>query len=314
MPYNKGMEKRKTVILSAYQFMGKFSTKEKSVKFLEKVRWPKGIICSHCYSKRIAKRKSRIGVYQCKDCRKDFSVQTGTIFEKSKIPLKKWLYAAYLLQTARKGVSSLQLSKQIGVTQKTAWFMLHRLREACKAKGGIFSGSVTSDETYFGGEAKNKHKKDKPKKQGKTDKTMVQGIKSNDQLKLFIVNSPDKKTLQGNIAKSVETGSTVMTDEYKGYKGLDKDYNHLTVKHSAGEYVCPLSGASTNDIESVWALMKRGYKGVYHHWSKKHLHRYFDEFSFRLDKGNCDIDTIDRVRFLVQGSVGKRLTYEDLTK
>ena len=105
-----------------------------------------------------------------------------------------------------------------------------------------------------------------------------------------------------------------MTDELKGYIGLDKPYNHLTVKHSAGEYVCPLSGASTNDLESVLALMKRGYKGVYHHWSKKHLHRYIDEFSFRLDKGNCAIDTIDRVRSLVQGATDKRLTYENLTK
>ena len=190
--------------------------------------------------------------------------------------------------------------------------MLHRIREACKTGSFKMSGSVTSDETYFGGQAKYKHSKDKPKKQGLTDKTMVQGIKSEKQMVFHIVNSPDKKTLQGNIAKSVEKGSIIQTDEYKGYIGLDKHFEHYTVKHSAGEYVCPLSGASTNDIESVWALMKRGYKGVYHHWSKKHLHRYIDEFSFRLDKGNCSIDTMDRVRSLVQGSENKRLTYEDL--
>ena len=125
-----------------------------------------------------------------------------------------------LTQTGRKGISSLELSKKLGITQKTAWFMWHRIREACKAGNFKMSGSVTSDETYFGGEAKNKHSKNKPKKQGKTDKTMVQGIKSDNQLKLFIVNSPNKKTLQGNIAKSVETGSTIQTDEYKGYIGL----------------------------------------------------------------------------------------------
>ena len=174
------------------------------------------------------------------------------------------------------------------------------------------SGSVATDEIYFGGDSKNKHSKDKPKKQGKTDKTMVQGLRSENQLKFFIIDSPDKKTLQGNITKSVEKGSTIQTDEYKGYIRLDKHFNHFSVKHSAGEYVCPLSGASTNDIESVWALMKRGYTGVYHHWSKKHLHRYIDEFSFRLDKGNCAIDTVDRVRSLVQGSEGKRLTYKKL--
>ena len=308
------MRQKKAKVLSAYEFMQKFASKRKAVKFYEKSRWPEGITCPHCQSKRIYEVKNRLGSYQCKDCRKTFTVQTGTVFEKSKIALRKWLYAVYLLQTARKGISSLQLSKQIGVTQKTAWFMLHRLREACKAKSFKMSGSVTSDEAYFGGEAKNKHSKDKPKKQGKTEKTMVQGLRSENQLKLFIVNSPNKKTLQGNIRQVVEKGSFVMTDELKGYIGLDKDYNHLTVKHSAGEYFCHASGATTNDIESVWALMKRGYKGVYHHWSKKHLHRYIDEFSFRLDKGNCAIDTIDRVKSLIQGSKNKRLTYQRLIK
>ena len=306
------MRQKKAVVLSGYEFMKKFASKRKTIQFFEGVRWPGGVTCIHCQSKRIAPKKSRLGVYQCKDCRKDFSVQTGTVFERSKIPLRKWFYAVYLLQTARKGISSLQLSKQIGVTQKTAWFMLHRLREACKEKGGMLSGVVTSDETYFGGEAKNKHKSKKPGKSGLTEKTMVQGIKAEQQLKFHIMDKPDKETLQGNIRKGVEKGSIVMTDELKGYIGLDKDYIHLTVKHSAGQYFCPVSGATTNDIESVWGLMKRGYKGVYHHWSKKHLHRYIDEFAFRLDKGNCDIDTIDRVKSLVQGSVNKRLTYEKL--
>ena len=141
------MEQKKAKVLSAYEFMSKFSSKRKAIKFFEKSRWPEGIDCLHCQSKRIYEVKNRIGSYQCKDCRKTFTVQTGTVFEKSKVALRKWLYAIYLLQTARKGVSSLQLSKQIGVTQKTAWFMLHRLREACKYKGGMFSSSVTSDET-----------------------------------------------------------------------------------------------------------------------------------------------------------------------
>lgn len=142
---------------------------------------------------------------------------------------------------------------------------------------------------------------------------MIQGVKSERQLKFFNIEHPDKKTLQGNIKRNVEKGAVVMTDELKGYIGLDKDYTHLTVKHSAGEYFCPVSGASTNDIESVWALMKRGYKGVYHHWSKKHLHRYINEFAFRLDKGSCEINTIDRIKSLIDGSVGKRLTYQELT-
>ena len=306
------MRQKKAKVLSAYEFMQKFASKRKAVNFYEKSRWPKGVTCLHCQSKRIYKVKNRLGSYQCKDCRDTFTVQTGTVFEKSKVPLRKWLYAVYLLQTARKGISSLQLSKQIGVTQKTAWFMLHRLREACKAGSFKMSGNVQSDETYFGGKNKNRHKDKKKNKTWQSQKTMVQGIKSETQLKFHIVNHPDKKTLQGNIIKNVEQGSHVMTDENQAYRGLDKLFTHSKVKHSEGVYVDLLSGATTNDLESVWALMKRGYKGIYHHWSKKHLHRYIDEFSFRLDKGNCEIDTIDRVRSLVQGSVGKRLTYQEL--
>lgn len=307
------MRQKKVKVLSAYEFMEKFASKRKAVRFFEKSRWPEGITCLHCKSKRIYEVKNRIGSYQCKDCRDTFTVQTGTVFEKSKIALRKWLYAIYLLQTARKGVSSLQLSKQIGVTQKTAWFMLHRLREACKEKGGMLSGIITGDETYFGGESKNKHSHKRTGIKRKTDKIMVQGLRADNKFKFHIVNNPTKKNLQGNIAKSVKKDSVIMTDEYYSYRGLEKHFKHLTVKHSAGEYVSQLSGASTNEIESVWALMKRGRKGVYHKWSKKHLHRYIDEFSFRLDKGNCAIDTIDRIKSLVQNSEGKRLTYEKLT-
>ena len=305
--------KKKAVVLSSYEFLKKFNTEFKCLKFLEKNLWKNGIKCGCCNSKRVSKRNKKTGFFQCKNCRKKFNVRTGTIFHRSKLPLRKWLYAVYLTQTGRKGISSLELSKKLGITQKTAWFMWHRIRQACKSGRSKMSGSVTSDETYFGGEAKNKHSKGRPKKSGKTDKVMIQGLRSERQLKFYIVNSPDKKTLQGNIRQRVEKGSFVMTDELKGYIGLDKDYNHLTVKHSAGQYFCSASGSTTNDMESVWALMKRGYKGVYHHWSKKHLQRYIDEFSFRLDKGSCDIDTIDRVRSLVQGSENNRLTYEKLT-
>ena len=136
------MRQKKAKALSSYEFMHKFTGKRKAVKFYEKSRWPEGVTCPDCQSKRIAERKNRLGVYQCKDCRNTFTVQTGTVFEKSKVPLRKWLYVVYLLQTAPKGVSSLQLSKQIGVTQKTAWFMLHRLREACRAGSFKMSGNV----------------------------------------------------------------------------------------------------------------------------------------------------------------------------
>lgn len=305
--------KKKAIVLSSYEFLNQFNTEFKCLKFLEKNLWKNGVKCGWCGSKEVSGKNKKTGFRRCRSCRKEFNVRTGTIFHKSKLPLTKWLYAVYLTQTGRKGISSMELSKKLGITQKTAWFMWHRIREACKSQSGMFSGSVSSDETYFGGEAKNKHAKDKPKKSGLTDKTMVQGIKSERQMKFHIIESNNKKTLQGNIKQSVKPGSTIVTDELKGYKGLNKTFHHISIKHSHGQYVCEASGATTNDLESVWGLMKRGYKGIYHHWSKKHLHRYLDEFSFRLDKGNCNIDTIDRVRSLVKGSDGKRITYEDLT-
>ena len=141
---------KKALVLSSYEFLKKFNTEFKCLKFLEKNLWKNGIKCGYCNSKRVSKRNKKDGFFFCNDCKKRFNVRTNTIFHRSKIPLQKWLYASYLLQTSRKGVSSLQLSKQLGITQKTAWFMLHRLRQACKAGSFKMSGSVTSDETYFG--------------------------------------------------------------------------------------------------------------------------------------------------------------------
>lgn len=299
---------RKTAkTLSSYEFMEQFSTEKKAIKFFENIRWKKGVYCPECSSERIAKRK--FPYYRCKDCREIFTVRTGTIFHRSKIHLKKWLYTIYLLQTARKGISSLQLSKEIGVTQKTAWFMLHRIREACTAKGLKLSGEVQVDETYFGGKNINRHK-NKIVKNWQKDKVMVQGIMSDKTVKTHIINSPTKKKFIGNIMKNVDTGSHIMTDENQSYKGLDRYYKHSTVHHGNNEYF--IDGITTNGLESVWAVMKRGYKGVYHHWSKKHLHRYLNEFTFRLDKGNVSINTMDRVHSLLEGSVDRRLTYQRL--
>ena len=292
--------------------MKQFNTEFKCLKFLERNIWKNGVNCGYCGSKEVSKRNKKDGFFYCRSCQKRFNVRTNTIFHRSKISLQKWLYAMYLLQPSRKGISSLQLSKQLGVRQATAWFMLHRLREACKSGSFKMSGVISSDESYFGGDSKNKHAHKRPKVKRKTDKIMVHGLRCENKLKFHIVKHPTKKALQGNIAKSVKAGSVIMTDEYQSYRELEKHFKHLTVKHSAGEYVSQLSGASTNDIESIWALMKRGRKGVYHHWSKKRLHRYIEEFVFRLDKGNCEINTIDRVKALVQGATDKRLTYKQL--
>ena len=211
--------KKKAFILSSFEFQEKFNTEFKCLKFLEKSIWENGFRCGHCESGNVSKKNKTDGFFFCRDCKKRFNVRANTIFHRSKISLDEWLYCAYLLQTSRKGVSSLQVSKQLGITQKTAWFMLNRLREACKTGSSKMSGDVSSDETYFGGLSKNKHSGKKPKKKLQ-DKTMVQGVKADNQLKLFIVNTADKKTLQGNIAKTVEIESNITTDELILKKGI----------------------------------------------------------------------------------------------
>ena len=303
----------KAVILSSYEFMKRFNSEEKCVKFLENILWKHGIRCGYCKAKEVSKKNAKTGFFQCKKCRKKFNVRTGTIFHRSKIELSKWLYSAYLLQTARKGLSSLQLSKQIGVTQKTAWFMLHRLREACKYnKDFKLSGEVQVDETYFGGIDKNKKLSKRSKNKWEKERVMVQGLRSGNKVKTHIVNNKLRKTLIKNIEKNVVLGSHIMTDETYSYRVLKNHFLHSSVKHIENQYY--KQGTTTNGIESVWSLMKRGYKGIYHHWSKKHLHRYLNEFTFRLDKGNCSISTMNRIESLIRNTANRRLTYETLSK
>ncbi|MCZ0933323.1 MAG: IS1595 family transposase [Oligoflexia bacterium] len=239
--------KRTAKVLSAYQFMRKFNTEEKALKFLEDTIWIDGAFCHYCKSKEVSKKNKKTGFRRCRKCRKEFNVRTKTVFHKSKIELSKWLYAVYLLQTARKGVSSLQLSKQIGVTQKTAWFMLHRLREACKNGGGLLSGDVQVDETWFGGLSKNKHKsKLKKEKSWKDSKAMVQGMRAGNKVKTKVIKEASKLELQGNIIDNVKEGSKVMTDEAMHYHTLDKRFIHLTTHHATNQYVNEETGATTS--------------------------------------------------------------------
>jgi transposase-like protein len=303
----------KKITISTFELFALVPDAESARLFIEKRRWPDGAICPTCQNKpdRVTARPG--GFYRCNDCREDFTVRTGTIFERSHIPLHKWLYAMYILVTARKGVSSLQLSKEIGVTQKTAWFMLQRIREACGNDDFKLTGTVEMDETYIGGKESNKHKSKKLNAgRGAVGKSPVLGMRQRDgKTKALAVQSVDGATVYNAINSSIDVGSSIYTDEHRGYGGLNGLlYRQSAVNHSAGEYV--RGNVSTNSIESVWAVLKRGVNGVYHHVSPKHLNRYVQEFTFRLNDGNVERHSIDRMASLLKAAIGRRLTWNNL--
>ena len=307
----KAPGKNYRVGLSLLELLNRFPNDEVAEKWLEEVRWGKGRHCPRCGSFSVSVRESRKPMpYHCKDCRKYFSVKTGTVMQSTKIPLRKWVIAIYLQLTSLKGVSSMKLHRDLNITQKTAWFMCHRIRKAFDTTIAEMQGVVEVDETFVGGKEANKHENKKLKQgRGGVGKSIVAGIKDRETNKVKVEVIPDTKkdTLQKfvNENKGAESGQPVYTDENRSYQGLD---NHYSVNHSTGEYV--FGDVHTNGIESFWAMFKRGHKGTYHKMSKKHLNRYVKEFEGRHNLRLYNTD--EQMTELVVGMVGKRLMYKEL--
>ncbi|GAC1330733.1 MAG: IS1595 family transposase [Beijerinckiaceae bacterium] len=302
-----------------------FQSHELAREWLEQTRWPTGPVCSHCGSLKSYKIK-KSGWYRCGEpkCRKDFTVTTGTVMERSKIPLNKWLMAFYLMNASKKGVSSHQLHRALGLDYKSAWFMAHRIREAMRGGGleplGGEGAIVEADETYYGRakEKNNLKKRSTPyTKGGWKDKgaarPIVALVERGGNVRTFHVAHADKVTVSKIVKENVARESRLHTDESRLYTGADAHFAaHETVHHSSGEYVRYEDGAAihTNSAEGYFSIFKRGMRGIYQHCGEKHLHRYLAEYDHRYNhRVALGYSDIDRTIIAIKGVAGKRLMY-----
>ena len=298
-----------------------FADEYEAIQYVANLRWPSGeqacpkcgVISEHYW---LAPRKS----WKCRDCRKVFSIKVGTIFEGSPIQLSKWLPAMWMLANCKNGISSYELGRALGVTQKTAWFMLHRIREAMNDDDGFFNkmdGEVEVDGTYIGGKAKNMHKARRQRVirgTGGMNKTAVMGLLERPRgaghslVRTHVLHEDDGKRLQAAIRSNVEPGSSLYTDGHVSYIGLARDYGHEVVNHAV-EYV--RGRVHTNGLENFWSLVKRAIHGTYVSIEPFHVTRYIDEQAFRFNTRKANDG--QRFRWLLNEIVGKRLTYSKLT-
>lgn len=308
-----GKAHRETI--SLVEIMRMFPDNETAEAWFATNRWPDGVHCPACGSTNVQTgAASKTQPYRCRErqCRRRFSVKTGTVMQSSNLDYQKWAIAAYLCLTDLKGVSSMKLHRDLKITQKSAWHLAHRLRKAFEPGNSVFCGPVEADETYIGGKRKNmpKAKRKELTGRGAVGKAAVVGVKDRETKRVAArhVEGTDAEHLAGHVVDNVGAGATVYTDEGRAYNALDPFFDHESVNHSAGEYV--RGQAHTNGIESFWSMMKRGYQGTYHKMSPKHLDRYVSEFSGRHNVR--DADTIDQMTGVVSGMAGKRLRYADL--
>jgi transposase-like protein len=292
-----------------------FTNADKAREHLESINWPEGPFCPHCGEcenvHRLQGKSHRAGLIQCNSCLKNFTVTVGTVFERSKVPLNKWMLATYLLASSKKGMSAHQIHRMLGVTYKTAWFMCHRIREAMNQPGGPLGGPntvVEADETYVGGKAKNRATRKPRAKQ-----PVMALVERDGRVRSFHVANVNAKHLRGLIVTNVDRGSHLMTDESMVYTRVGREFaGHSVVNHSAKEYVTTGGFKHSNTAENFFSIFKRGVIGTYHHMSEAHLGRYTAEFDFRYN--NRSITDGERADAALKGIVGKRLTYRRTDK